>query len=204
MWRAFVNKWNKGLNNLAYNLGEQNGKVMVSFEAYHIPDSLTIKNKNRKILTSTWGLVSGFHRRTIDYNYVRDGDLIVNVQGGGGNTEWKLLVGCPDQNIHMGQTAYDFVFSDNKVWSCEFDLEIDGKYQDHIRAGYGFGSDRVSDIYLTPGKHEVNYKNKDCKANTLCSHISCPLSFDAKAWDGYKSSGLPNPISTRGAVVVQF
>ncbi|WDD98164.1 hypothetical protein [Thalassomonas actiniarum] len=186
----------EGLTNLPYYLGEEDGEVMVSFEAFHVPDSYTIKNQHGQTKASSNGLTSGFSFKRFDYDYQHDGTLRVNVSGSASGTVWEMMVGCPNQNISIGRTSYDFHFENHSMWTCEFDLMIDGDFKSHIRAGYNVGWDTAPDIYLTPGEHEVTYANKHCTANNLCTGSSCSFEFGAKAVDGWRTITLPSPVNT--------
>ena len=121
-------------------------KVEISFEAYNVPDSISITANGKKI-AQTNGLVGGYHQWKIDYDPKKHGqEFIAHVNAPYGSTLWKLCIDCEGSscggNIKRKKVSYNFF--DSKYWKCD-NYKIDG----HKVNRYG-------QKYLSVGKHSFS------------------------------------------------
>jgi hypothetical protein len=91
-----------------HELGTTAGQVQLEFEAYGIPDAITMWSENsaRTRLNGSTGQVSGFHQYTYNFNPAALGSTKVRVRVDGNTdtgTMWVATLGCPGQNLGNGQ-----------------------------------------------------------------------------------------------------
>jgi hypothetical protein len=137
----------------------------VSFEAYHIPDKLTVKAGGSTI-ASTNQLVSGFHkfRLNVDPNSTGNTvDLYVDAPNDG--TAWVLCADCEDSGTSchnaIGREEVTAIVSwSTPYWTCNINSQrIDGVTY----------NGRAATTYLTPGQHLYEYDGScACQVNLSC------------------------------------
>lgn len=91
----------EGLN-IVEELGSVAGTVSVAFDAYDIPDGLTISSiSNQAVLATTNGLVKGSKSFSFPHNPGANGTKVrVKVDGNSNTgTAWALTVSCPGQPL---------------------------------------------------------------------------------------------------------
>lgn len=163
-----------------YDLGTESGEVPVEFEAYNIPDGLTISARggSNQTVFDTNGLVSGFRFETFDYNFANFGtsELDVVVTGNTNtNTAWWLVVGCPGANPVIDPAdrpepfrtvTWTFAKDGPSGVSCNFDFYVDGQFVKKVFGNATFNSS------LSVGRHELTYVNKSCSAGNSAAYTA--------------------------------
>lgn len=147
----------EGLAGAPMDLGTKSGKVSVQFQAYDIPDGLTIKGKDSgKILVSSNGPVSYLH----DYSFNFDGSeanrkIAVYVQGSDNpETYWTVAVSCPGEAVKPVYSTRN-VFIGPMDGNCQpmWAISVDGG---PILRGQTFNIPMMTG----PGTHLITY-NRD-------------------------------------------
>lgn len=162
-----------------YELGTVAGTVPVEFEAYNIPDGLTITADNGfgTVLVDSGGLVSGRYNYTFDYSYQSLGTDRVNVTVTGNtnpNTLWWLVVGCPggdsidpgDRPQPIRSVRWNFAKDGPSGVSCSFDFYVDGQYVRRVNGNASFFQQ------LSVGRHQLDYVNKSCTAGNSAAYTA--------------------------------
>lgn len=125
-----VKSGGQGTFNYTYDLsGRDSHSVHIAFEAFSIPDSLTVKAGSSTIATTN-GAKSGYYNWTVNYNPATQPDEYkVNVIGGGTNTAWKVCLACSsdlcDDELDRVNTSYSF-YPGGSWWNCPSSYRIDG------------------------------------------------------------------------------
>ena len=86
------------------DMGTKAGLVTAEFEAYSIPDALTINSQNsaKTELANTHGLVGGSHNFPFDFDATRLGNRFIDIKVTGNSdpsTAWTLTVSCPGKSL---------------------------------------------------------------------------------------------------------
>ncbi|WP_020411135.1 hypothetical protein [Microbulbifer variabilis] len=157
------------------NLGNKPGKVTVVFEAFRIPDAMTVKRtSDDAVVASTYGLKSGYHRKYFQHDPdpkdTSTHSVKLEVTGNSDtNTEWNVTLGCPDQSIPDERKTVEFLIAGES--GCSADVYIDGSF---VRKIYGFNDgDTFTGNYMA-GTHGVELKNisSSCQLGTSASYVS--------------------------------
>lgn len=115
-----------------YKLPNVAQSLSIVFEAYNIPDKLTVKANGRKIV-DTKVAVSGYHEFSFNYNpNIHGTKLEVVVDAPKVNTKWKLCVNCEDvsSTCDWVQQRKDvsITVANGSAWRCsEGEILIDGQ-----------------------------------------------------------------------------
>ncbi|MCX4030495.1 hypothetical protein H0A36_26215 [Endozoicomonas sp. SM1973] len=171
-----------------HSLGGEAGEVTISFEAYKVPDSLTIRKLTGETIFQTNGLVSGLHQKTFYYNPSEFSNEQVEVEVKGNQnittTQWQLGIGCPGKGSAFGRfnVTGGYRFNSMGSWSCHARLAIDGKLLE----------DRSSwNTYLSEGTHSVEFKYS-CFCADSWGICNGPANFSAAINAGNNNLFLEN------------
>tara|TARA_R110002073_G_C9453449_1_gene578206 strand:+ start:1109 stop:1762 length:654 start_codon:yes stop_codon:yes gene_type:complete len=107
--------------------------VQISFEAFAIPDKITIKANGNTIATTNTE-VSGFHTWTFDYDPAIHGTSITaEVNAPDQNTEWQLCIDCAGaaceaSSVPLERQSVFYNFSvDTSIWNCPATFTVDNE-----------------------------------------------------------------------------
>jgi len=153
-------KGGQGQRQYTYNLTDTTAHtVEISFEAYNIPDRITI-TANGNTIAQTNGYVSGFHQWQIDYDPdIHGAAFVAHIDAPNGGTKWNLCIDCEGSDcqgqIKRKEVSYSFISTSN--WSCS-NHKIDGS-----------PASSSGSIKLSTGNHQF-YASCVCKDH---HSISC-------------------------------
>lgn len=168
--------------------------VDISFEAYTIPDRLTV-TANGQTIASTNGLVSGYHEWSVNYNPAVHGtQFLVNVGAPNSGTQWQLCIDCANgdcnstsQPLKRKTVNYSFTPA-RSSWVCPATWEIDGK-----------SVSTSGSITLTEGSHAFSLVSNVCyctSINTLACQSDAP-----RVWVTGEGGGSFGPHSTVNIII---
>ena len=139
-------------------LGSAEGDVQVSFEAFHIPDSLTISRRGRTEV-STNGEISGSRSYKFHHDPKKEISNTVDIEVIGNKDEetaWNLTVGCPNDQLvtYEPHVNVSIVFSSKATRDCDLSVFVDGQLA--FRGGGASIGDQISSLELAPGTHQAS------------------------------------------------
>ena len=118
----------QGQSEYTYNLTDTTAHtVEISFEAYDIPDRITI-TANGNTIAQTNGYVSGFHQWQIDYDPdIHGTELVAHIDAPNGGTKWNLCIDCEGSDCQgqINRKTVSYIFNSTQYWSCS-NYKIDG------------------------------------------------------------------------------
>jgi len=187
----------KGLE-LKFKMGPNSGKAHIEFEAYGIPDSLSILIEGKEKWTS--GFISGFR----NYEYIHEPDLVgsiyttFKVVGSEEGTLWNLYVGCPGEKP-LSETSHKrkkkrysttFVVKADRAGApaCSFNFFVDGIL---VRKKGSKTVDHTMSVTLTEGdQHYYQYLDVDCDPG-----LNAPINTNYRAYYSAGINRMQPPIS---------
>ncbi len=185
---------------ILYDIGESDGVVEWNFDAFNIPDELTIYRQSDGAVKSHSNYGSGYREGVFYWNSEDDGTLVrikVWENPHEPNTQWNIMVGCPGDNVNIQkQVSFNFVNLTGNRWQCDFDLYHNQAYIGRVSAGYDYGS-WSSTQWVTPGQHVYEYRNKYCE----CQFGNCQGSIYAYIYNSGKKHTMRTPSTFNGGVV---
>lgn len=155
-------------------MGTTAGNVQLEFQAYFIPDAITLKadNSARTLLATSNGFTQGYHRYEFNYNPTSLGTTTVTLEVDGNDdpgTAWTTTLGCPGQTLDNDDREFqivpvEFSFGESggfgfPAGTCSFSFYIDGQF---MRSVYTGASGVRFTLQLSAGHHSYDYVNKSC------------------------------------------
>lgn len=114
-------KGGQGQRQYTYNLTDTTAHtVEISFEAYNIPDRITI-TANGNTIAQTNGYVSGFHQWKIDYDPdIHGTEFVAHIDAPNGGTKWNLCIDCEGSDCQgqIKRKTVSYRFNSTQHWSC--------------------------------------------------------------------------------------
>jgi hypothetical protein len=168
------------------DMGSTAGQVSVAFEAYMIPDSLSITSQNgpKTSIANSGGYVNGYRTYSYDFDPDALGSRYVTVKVTGNSdqgTRWELSVSCPGGGTNLPSARINVGFTVVGA-TCQVTNTyiIDGQYTIEVRTGQTKG------LSLSPGPHTFNFAGQSL--STGCTGYGHPGYTDGRGghdiWTG--------------------
>jgi len=175
-----------------FELGAEAGPVQIEFDAFTIPDGLSVAIPGGRNLLFRES-VTGFNAFSFQHNPESSGSTGVDVRvTGNKNTEtrWVLSVGCPNQPAASIRTNVRFTIAVSQhMCSAGTEFLVDGERVSDVNGNFsGFTGKQ-----LTPGRHEVALRGS-------CTPID-PNSPFARFEFTYDDGKGVRPVSFREGVI---
>lgn len=169
--------------------GSEQQDILVSFEAFAIPDNLIVKAADGEVLASTNGEVSGFHQFPIEYDLNDHGqNLTIVVDAPDQGTAWKFCASCNGEEDQCDlidsrtTVAAGIYVTDNlNNYTCSYSgLTIDGN-------DYGarqYGDSHYGTEVLSAGNHVFRWETGGCYCNDIQCHtpVGVEVRIDNKTY----------------------
>lgn len=169
-------------------MGETSGRVEWEFEAYYLPDRLTIRSKktNERIYR-TGDFVQGGYSNSFEFNPAIHGTILeVVIETREPSTVWTYAMSCPGQpltNSNRQEVPISLSVNIGATQSglsqqCKLDFWFNGR---NVYSSAGRKNHHSFNISAVPGANDgiaaYRYAVTDCSS---CGYGGCPVSWDQK------------------------